>query len=139
MSPVRIAAPTARPAALAVLLVAIFLAAPLARAQVATGAPPFSSTMSSTFDTVNNANLNVMFAVPVLSKAGKGMPFSFALAYNSSVWTPYNVNGQPGWTPASNWGWGNITSANSNYTTTRTVRSLNFDFGLSYFHSWVCC
>ena len=44
------------------------------------------------------------------------MAFAHALAYNNSVWYPYSATGQPVWTPAANWGWGGIVSANPNTT-----------------------
>ena len=56
------------------LLVSVCLAlltAPLGRAQVATGPVPFGSFSGGSFDAVNNANLNVHFAIPVISKAGR--------------------------------------------------------------------
>ncbi|MGA7630598.1 MAG: hypothetical protein WCB11_07510, partial [Terriglobales bacterium] len=43
--------------------------------QVATGTPPFGSFGGGPFDTVNLGNLNVHFAIPVLNKAGRGLPF----------------------------------------------------------------
>ena len=124
---VRRATPAFRPVTRAVLLTAIFLAATVAQGQVPTGAPPFSSTTSSSFDTVNNANLNVTFAIPILNKAGKGLSFAQALAYNSSVWTPYSAFGQV-WTPAANWGWGGIASANPNFTTATWQQGYCMDY-----------
>jgi RHS repeat-associated protein len=79
--------------------------------QVLTGTPPFSSIGGGPFDSVNLGNLNVHFLVPVLHKAGRGMPFSYALAYESSVWVPTNSSGQSTWTPVFNWGWSAQTSA----------------------------
>ena len=88
----------------------ILLALP-AYSQVATGIPPFSSFTPSSFDTVNNANLNVTFSIPILNKAGRGLPLNFALTYNSSFWTPGAA-----WTPAWNggmWGWSDNAAANT--------------------------
>lgn len=79
----------------------IILGTGIASAQVATGTPPFGSFGGGPFDTVNLGNLNVHFAIPVLHKAGRGLPLNFDLSYDSSVWTP--VNGQ--WQPSFNWGW----------------------------------
>ena len=88
----------------ALSLVAFLLVCTSARSQVTTGQPPFGS-FSGGPDIVNNANLNVAVNVPVVSKTGRGLPFSYALAYNSSIWYPSgNV-----WTPVANWGWGNAT------------------------------
>src|SRR6266480_7805846 len=76
-----------------------------ALSQVATGTPRFNSYGGGPFDTVNLGNLNVHFGVPILHKAGRGMPFSFDLAYDSSVWKPVTVGATTQWTPATNWGW----------------------------------
>jgi RHS repeat-associated protein len=73
--------------------------------QVATGTPPFNSFGGGPFDTVNLGNLNVHFAIPILHKAGRGMPFDYALGYDGSVWTSGVVNGQGTWQPVFNWGW----------------------------------
>jgi RHS repeat-associated protein len=88
----------------ALSLAAFLLVSTPARSQVATGLPPFGS-FSGGPDTVNNANLNVVVNVPVVSKAGRGLPFSYALIYNSSIWYPSGSV----WTPVANWGWGNAT------------------------------
>ncbi len=74
-------------------------------AQVATGTPPFNSFGGGPFDTVNLGNLNVHFAVPILHKAGRGLPFAYDLSYDSSVWTPVGSSGSQSWQPAANWGW----------------------------------
>jgi RHS repeat-associated protein len=66
-----------------------------------TGTPPFGSFGGGPFDTVNLGNLNVHFSIPVVNKAGRGMPFTYALSYDSSVWVP----GATGWSPTNNWGW----------------------------------
>ena len=39
--------------------------------------PPFGSMSAGVFDKVNNANLNVHFAIPVLVKAGRGLPLGY--------------------------------------------------------------
>jgi RHS repeat-associated protein len=90
---------------------AVVLMTSMASAQVATGVPPFSSFGGGPFDTVNLGNLNVHFVIPVLNKAGRGMPFSYNLSYDSSVWTPGTSNGVEQWQPASLWGWTNTYEA----------------------------
>lgn len=70
-----------------------------ASAQVATGFPPFAS-FSGGPDIVDNANGNVHIGIPVFSRPGRGASFSFALQYDSSVWTPYGAGGYYG-----AWGW----------------------------------
>src|SRR5579859_2813148 len=76
----------------------------VARAQVATGTPPFGS-FSGGPDVVNNANLNVHFETPVFGRAGRGIPFSYKLTLDSSVWYPVGASGSQVWTPVANWGW----------------------------------
>lgn len=83
------------------ILWTVTLAAGIASAQVATGTPAFGSYGGGPFDTVDLGNANVHFSVPVLHKAGRGMPFAYDLVYDSSIWTA--VGSQ--WQPAFNWGW----------------------------------
>ena len=54
--------------------------------QPTTGIPPFQS-FGGGPDVINLGNLNVHLSVPVFSRAGRGIPFSYALAYDSSVWS----------------------------------------------------
>jgi hypothetical protein len=85
----------------------------IAQAPPATGFPVFGSfSKTASFDTVNLANLNVAFSIPVVSKAGRGIPFSFNLGYNSSVWQPLFLSGSY-WFPATGWGWAGAGSAPS--------------------------
>jgi hypothetical protein len=74
--------------------------------QPATGLPPFGSFSGGPFDTVNNGNLNVYFQIPIVNKAGRGLPFTYTLTYNSSVWYPSGA----AWTPVNNLGWNAVTS-----------------------------
>jgi len=84
------------------ILIGVLLAAQAASGQVLTGIPPFSSATPSTFDTVDNANLNVHFAIPIFSRAGRVLPFSYVLSYDSSIWQPL----ASAWYPnVLNWGW----------------------------------
>lgn len=92
--------------------------------QLATGTPPFASFGGGPFDTINLGNLNVHFAIPILTKAGRGLPFSYALSYDSSVWYPIGSSGNQSWWPLSTWGWQGQGAAvlgsisNSSYTIT---------------------
>jgi hypothetical protein len=97
---------------LAYAFLAISLLTQAASGQVITGIPPFASMSPSTFDTVNNANLNVHVEIPIFSRAGRGIPFSYVLSYDSSIWVPSTSTGNGAWTPVdqtstnpSNWGW----------------------------------
>jgi YD repeat-containing protein len=74
-------------------------------AQVQTGTPPFGS-FGGGPDIINLANLNAHLNIPVLSKAGRGLPFNFYLTYDSSVWYPVTSGSTKFWEPVTNWGWG---------------------------------
>src|SRR5208337_880002 len=95
------------PLRLAFIFAVISLAASPASAQVVTGLPPFGS-FSGGPDIVNNANLNVHIEIPILTKAGRGLPFSYILTYDSSVWYPAGASGSQVWTPVGGWGWGTL-------------------------------
>jgi RHS repeat-associated protein len=83
-------------------------------AQVATGTPPFGS-FGGGPDVINLANLNAHISVPVLQKAGRGLPFSYILSYDTSVWYPTSVNGVLTWQPLNNWGWRGQTEVITGY------------------------
>jgi RHS repeat-associated protein len=72
--------------------------------QVTTGTPPFAS-FGGGPDVVNLGNLNVHLDVPVLNKAGRGMPFTYDLTYDTSIWVPITSGGVTSWNPVFNWGW----------------------------------
>ncbi len=93
----------------------------------ATGMPPFQSLDHGTLDTVNLGNLNFHFAVPVLHKNGRGIPFDFDLTYDSSIWYPVTSGSTKMWEPVSGWGWQTQTNAVTGYILppTVTTRSLN--------------
>lgn len=87
------------------ICLAVLFAAASASAQVSTGTPPYSTIGGGPFDSVNLGNLNVHFTVPVLSKAGRNLPFSYGMNYDSSIWTPVTTNGITQWQPSGTWGW----------------------------------
>src|SRR5438876_1710984 len=82
-------------------------------AQLATGVPAFGS-FSGGPDIVNNANLNVHLPIPVISKAGRGLPFTYTLTYDSTVWSQYWSSGSYYWN-YSNSGWAGISEASTGY------------------------
>jgi len=88
-----------------ILVLSVLLSAVSAFAQ--TGIPPFSSLSTTPFDTVDNQNLNIYFAIPIVSSAGRGMPLSLSLINNSLIWQQ-SANS---WTPVVDslgnptWGW----------------------------------
>ena len=92
------------------LICSLLMLTALVSAQVATGTPRFNSFGGGPFDTVNLGNLNVDFAIPIIQKAGRGLPFSYALDYDGSIWTPVTTNGSQSWKPSSTWGWQNGTA-----------------------------
>jgi len=79
------------------------LAQSTAHAQVATGTPPFGS-FGGGPDIVDNSNLNLHFAIPVVNRRGRGLPFYYILSFASSVWSPKNSSGASTWTHVGNWG-----------------------------------
>ncbi len=95
-----------------------------ATAQVATGTPQFGSFGGGPFDTLNLGNLNVHFVVPILSKPGRGMPFTYQLVYDSSIWAPVTSSGTTSWQPyntsgsstvLSYWGWQGLSNSGTSY------------------------
>lgn len=84
-------------ASLALLL--LFTA--VAMGQVATGSYSYGTFNTKGIDTINVGNLNVHVAIPVLQKPGRGMPFSYALGYDNSIWSMATGS----WQPVQNWGW----------------------------------
>ncbi len=83
--------------------------------QVAIGTPRFGSFGGGPFDTVNLGNLNVHFAIPVVHKVGRGLPFDYDLKNDTSVWYPVGVSGSQTWTPVGNWGWRGWTESSMGY------------------------
>jgi RHS repeat-associated protein len=71
------------------------------------GLPPFGSFTPGGFDTVNNQNLNAVFAIPIAYSGGRGMPLNLSLIYNSNH---YQIVGSA-WTSTTDsagnatWGW----------------------------------
>ncbi len=74
-------------------------------AQVATGTYPYGSFDNVGADSINIGSLNVHLAIPVLNKPGRGMPFYYTLAYDSSVYAAALVSGTRTWQPVQAFGW----------------------------------
>lgn len=85
--------------------------------QQVTGTPPFGSFSGGPADIVNNANANVHIAIPIFSRSGRGLSFSYGLTYDSAVWTPVTSSGSTVWTPQANWGWSTVTQPTLGYLT----------------------
>jgi RHS repeat-associated protein len=95
----------------------------VARAQSATGTPPFGS-FSGGPDVINNSNLNIMIDIPIQHKAGRGLPFMYDLVYNSLLWSSVSVSGVQTWQPAINFGWTAQTDALVGFASnTKSVKS----------------
>ena len=77
----------------------------LSAGQVATGTPPLGSYGGGPFDVVNLGNFNVRFAVPIRQKAGRGLPFTYSVSYDSSIWAPVTSRASTCWQPATAFGW----------------------------------
>lgn len=90
---------------LAFLTALLCLASSLTLAQVATGFPPFAPIESSSFDSVDLDNLNVHFSIPIVQKQGRGLPFTYILSYDSSIWYKGTSGSSFQWQPVTNWGW----------------------------------
>jgi RHS repeat-associated protein len=109
---------------LSILFLLAVLATPLLSAQTATGAPPFSTMQSGAFDSVDLANLNVHFSIPVVSKAGRGMPINFNLTFDSSVWYVQTSGSSKFWNFATS-GWNS--DPQTGYVTYQTRWSMCYD------------
>jgi hypothetical protein len=79
-----------------------FLLSAIAHAQ--TGLYPYGSFDNVGFDTIDRGSLNVHFAIPAVTKAGRGIGFSYQLVYDSLVWSPVNASGVATWTPSAGFG-----------------------------------
>ena len=119
-----------------ILLGIILLGAELSTAQVQTGTPPFGSSSGGPFDTVDLANLNVHFTIPVFSRAGRGIPFNYNLQYDTSVWYPVTVSGTTTWNNVPNWG---LLAQTASMTGKLSVTITGGDCWtyISYNHTWV--
>ena len=106
--------------AIRLFLIATLTVVP-AVAQVSTGVPSFSSMSGGSFDQVNLGNLNAHLTIPILHKSGRGTPFKFDLAYDSSIWYPVTVNGATQWQPTADWGWTSQSYALLGYLSTQTT------------------
>ena len=136
--------PSVIPSAARNLLFLLFffvLALPASAQGPATGTPPFGS-FSGGPDIINNANLNDHWTFPVLHKPGRGIPFTYDLSYDSSMWYPVGVSGSQNWQPVGNWGWRGITEVAAGYisytmTQEQTCYFNNQYYGIIYrYNNW---
>lgn len=97
------------------LVVATMVMAVGSIAQVQTGTPAWAAVDTNGPDVINLGNLNVLLNIPVMSKQGRGIPLSYNLAYNSSVWYPVASGSSTTWQPINSngtyWGWQGLSPA----------------------------
>jgi len=122
-----------KPLIVALLLICFLLACVLttaAQSNSGVGVYAFGSFGGGPFDAVNIGNLNVHFAIPILSKAGRGIPFEYSLVYDSLVWTPVQVGATKRWQPRVGWGWTGINEAITGYVSyTEVLNECNDYYG----------
>ncbi len=80
-----------------------FTSAALAQ-NLGTGLYAFGSFDSRGFDSINIGSLNTHFEIPIVSKPGRGLPFSYTVAYDGMIWQPVTANGLTTWAPDGQWG-----------------------------------
>jgi RHS repeat-associated protein len=107
-----------------ILAAAVFcIAASTAGAQ--TGNPPFATFGGGAVDSINMSVLNTHVDIPVFAKAGRGLPFRYAISFDNSIWSPIrDINGVRHWEPLPNFGWRGFTEAiigYVSYTATATT------------------
>ncbi len=87
-----------------------------------TGVPPFGTVGGGPFDAINQGTLNVNFLIPVFARPGRGLNFSYALAYDSWIWYPIfsSTTQSMQWQHAPNWGWDTTTQLSGYYTSQQT-------------------
>ncbi|MGA3325824.1 MAG: RHS repeat-associated core domain-containing protein [Terriglobia bacterium] len=92
----------------ATLVFAVLLTRPWpSAAQVPVGVPLFGS-FSGGPETINNADLNIHWQVPIRQKAGLA-PFYYILTYDSAIWYPAGTSGSQYWWTSPNGGWQTLT------------------------------
>ena len=95
----------------------------LANSQVATGTPPFSSIAGGSFESIDLGNLNIHISIPIISRAGRGLPLNYSWNYDSSIWYPAGT----AWTPVTNWGWRSETEAAVGYISYKAITIKCYD------------
>jgi len=84
----------------------------------------FGSFGGDPFDNINLGNLNSHLDIPIRYKAGRGMPFTYDLTYDTTIWTPIVSGSSKVWLPSGTsgyWGWQNLLTpmgGNITYSTT---------------------
>ena len=106
-------------------LISLLLVPSLSLAQsAATGLPPFGSLERGAFDTVNRQDLNVNFAIPIVSSHARGSDFNFSVVYDTLIWQRVGTAWVPVTDPtgAAIWGWKrNFPTGFTNYSSVSAV------------------
>jgi RHS repeat-associated protein len=85
--------------------IVIVISSPLATCQnPGTGQYSFANLDQFGFDSVNPGNLNTHFVIPIVSKAGRGVPFQYSLAYDGLIWSPVASGSSNVWQPDASFG-----------------------------------
>ncbi|HWR14122.1 MAG TPA: RHS repeat-associated core domain-containing protein [Terriglobales bacterium] len=106
----------------AIISIIAFLAVS-AFGQTVTGPAPSTSQQSNVFDSVNLGSLNVYFDIPVINKAGRGIPFVYSVTYNSSMWKKVAVGTSVSWQPTTKWmGWSAIKPLPEGYILSKSAQ-----------------
>ena len=84
-----------------------FFAFPALAQHPTTGFSPFGSFDNGRFDAVNRQNLNVNFAIPIMSSPGRGMALTHSVVYDSLIWERVDNTWSPvtASTGGATWGW----------------------------------
>jgi RHS repeat-associated protein len=93
-----------------------------------TGLPPFGSLDQTRSEVRNNQNLNVFFAIPIMSSPGRGVNLNFSIYYNALIWTNCYGTWSPYCGSGGNWGWATTYSPGSttySYSTTQRICDRN--------------
>jgi RHS repeat-associated protein len=107
---------------------------PVVVAQVKPGQYANGSFDAKGFDTINLGNLNVMAAIPIINKPGRGgTNFTYTLAYNGAVWYPASVNGVQTFVNTQNWGWQAQTEVQTGYVSYRSLSQVCTNGGTGHF------
>jgi len=65
--------------------------------QVLTGLPPMATFQKIGPLTINVSDLNAHLTIPIISKAGRGTPFNYALTYDNTFWAAATTGSQSWW------------------------------------------
>jgi len=103
-----------RIACLCTLLSALLVMPRVSFGQAAIGMQSFGSFGGGPFDNINLGNLNSHLDIPIRYKAGRGMPFTYDLTYDTTIWAPIVSGSSKVWLPSSTsgyWGWQSLLTA----------------------------